>query len=135
MKYLFLLFALSSCSANYHLRKAIAKDPSILTAQSVTLVDTVIIPSVRFDSVYVTSPSDTITIEKERLRIKIIRQSDTLIVSGECQTDTVIRIKEVKVPQIVYKEKENKVVSLIAWLALVVALVYFLRRVIDQVLS
>ena len=135
MKYLFLLFAFSSCSANYHLRKAIAKDPSILTAQSVTLVDTVIIPSVRFDSVYVTSPSDTITIEKERLRIKIIRQSDTLIVSGQCQTDTVIRIKEVKVPQIIYKEKENKVVSLIAWLALVVALVYFLRRVIDQVLS
>ena len=135
MKYLLLLFALSSCSANYHLRKAIAKDPSILTAQSVTLVDTVIVPSIHFDSVYVTSPSDTITIEKERLRIKIIRQSDTLIVSGECQTDTVIRIKEVKIPQIIYKEKENKVVSLIAWLALVVALVYFLRRVVDRVLS
>ena len=135
MKYLLLIFALSSCSANYHLRKAIAKDPSILTAQSVTIVDTVIIPSVRFDSVYVTSPSDTITIEKERLKIKIVRHLDTLTVSGECQTDTIIRIKEIKVPQIVYKEKENKAVSLIAWLALVVAIVYCLLRVIDRVLS
>ena len=135
MKYLLIIFALSSCSANYHLRKAIAKDPSILTAQSVTIIDTVIIPSVRFDSVYTTLPNDTITIEKERLKIRVIRELDTLIISGECQTDTVIRIQEVKVSQIIYKEKENRVVSLIAWLALVVALIYFLRRFIDRVLS
>ena len=88
------LFTLVSCSANWHLRKAIAKDPTIIQAQVITVVDTVIItPPERVETTLVALPIDTITIERERLKIKIRRIHDTLIVDGECKSDT-IRITE-----------------------------------------
>ena len=88
------LFTLVSCSANWHLRKAIAKDPTIIQAQVITLIDTVIItPPERVETSFVALPIDTITIERERLKIKIRRIHDTLIVDGECKSDT-IRITE-----------------------------------------
>lgn len=88
------LFTLVSCSANWHLRKAIAKDPTIIQAQVITLIDTVIVtPPERVETTLVALPIDTITIERERLKIKIRRIHDTLIVDGECKSDT-IRITE-----------------------------------------
>ncbi len=88
------LFTLVSCSANWHLRKAIAKDPTIIQAQVITLIDTVIVtPPERVETSFVALPIDTITIERERLKIKIRRIHDTLIVDGECKSDT-IRITE-----------------------------------------
>ena len=88
------LFTLVSCSANWHLRKAIAKDPTIIKPQVITLIDTVIItPPERVETTLVALPIDTITIERERLKIKIRRIHDTLIVDGECKSDT-IRITE-----------------------------------------
>jgi hypothetical protein len=88
------LFTLVSCSANWHLRKAIAKDPTIIKPQVITLIDTVIVtPAERVETSFVALPIDTITIERERLRIKIRRIHDTLIVDGECKSDT-IRITE-----------------------------------------
>ena len=88
------LFTLVSCSANWHLRKAIAKDPTIIKPQVITLIDTVIVtPAERVETSFVALPIDTITIERERLKIKIRRIHDTLIVDGECKSDT-IRITE-----------------------------------------
>ena len=88
------LFTLVSCSANWHLRKAIAKDPTIIKPQVITLIDTVIVtPAERVETTLVALPIDTITIERERLKIKIRRIHDTLIVDGECKSDT-IRITE-----------------------------------------
>ena len=88
------IFTLVSCSANWHLRKAIAKDPTIIQAQVITLIDTVIVtPPERVETSFVALPIDTITIERERLKIKIRRIHDTLIVDGECKSDT-IRITE-----------------------------------------
>ena len=84
------LVALTSCSASFHLRRAIEKDPTIIQPEIVQVVDTVIItPSERVETTFVALPIDTITIEKERLRIKIRRIHDTLRVEGECRSDTI----------------------------------------------
>jgi len=66
--------------------------------QTVTVRDTVIVPEVRIDTVIVTKPADTITLFKDRLKVQIVRKHDTLLVAGECQTDTVYITKEVALP-------------------------------------
>ena len=95
---IFIGLLLSGCSANWHLKRAIAKDPSILQPKELVLIDTVVVmSSLRVDTLTYFR-TDTITIEKERLRVQIKRIHDTLRISAECQADTVRIFKEVEVP-------------------------------------
>lgn len=99
------LLLLSSCSANWHLRRAIKKDPSILIKDTVTVRDTLVSETISTDTLIVSKPNDTITIEKDRLRIKILRSFDTLRVEGTCIGDTIYFEKKITVEKIVYKSK------------------------------
>ena len=99
------LIALTSCSASFHLRRAIEKDPTIIQPEIVQVVDTVIItPSERTETTFVALPIDTITIEKERLRIKIRRIHDTLRVEGECRSDTITITETIELPPVIKYE-------------------------------
>mgnify|MGYP003109377470 CR=1 FL=1 len=99
------LVALTSCSASFHLRRAIEKDPTIIQPEIVQVVDTVIItPSERAETTFVALPIDTITIEKERLRIKIRRIHDTLMVEGECRSDTITITETIELPPVIKYE-------------------------------
>ena len=99
------LVALTSCSASFHLRRAIEKDPSIIQPEIVQVVDTVIItPLERVETTFVALPMDTITIEKERLRIKIRRIHDTLRVEGECRSDTITITETIELPPVIKYE-------------------------------
>lgn len=100
------LLLLSSCSANWHLRRAIKKDPSILIKDTVTVRDTLVSETISTDTLIVSKPNDTITIEKDRLRIKILRSFDTLRVEGTCIGDTIYFEKKITVEKIVYKPKQ-----------------------------
>ena len=99
------LVALTSCSASFHLRRAIEKDPTIIQPEIVQVVDTVIItPLERAETTFVALPIDTITIEKERLRIKIRRIHDTLRVEGECRSDTITITETIELPPVIKYE-------------------------------
>jgi len=99
------LVALTSCSASFHLRRAIQKDPTIIQPEIVQVVDTVIItPLERTETTFVALPIDTITIEKERLRIKIRRIHDTLRVEGECRSDTIRITETIELPPVIKYE-------------------------------
>ena len=99
------LVALTSCSASFHLRRAIEKDPTIIQPEIVQVVDTVIItPLERIETTFVALPIDTITIEKERLRIKIRRIHDTLRVEGECRSDTIRITETIELPPVIKYE-------------------------------
>ena len=99
------IVALTSCSASFHLRRAIQKDPTIIQPEIVQVVDTVIItPSERTETTFVALPIDTITIEKERLRIKIRRIHDTLRVEGECRSDTIRITETIELPPVIKYE-------------------------------
>jgi len=52
-----IMFLLTSCSSNWHLKQAAKKDPSLLDSTKITLVDTVFIQP---DSGLVTIPVDTV---------------------------------------------------------------------------
>ena len=100
-----LLFLLQGCGAKWHLNRAIAKDPTIL--DSVVLkVDTLIITqkeAVR--DTLILERIDTLRIIKEGIRIDLRRFYDTIEVDIECPADTIRIQKEIRVPQIVYQEK------------------------------
>lgn len=97
-----------SCGAQYHLKRAIAKNPAILDSV-VVKVDTVIITENKaLRDTLILKSIDTITIERNAVRVKINRLYDTIQVEAECLPDTIRLEKVVKVPQVIYKEAQPK---------------------------
>lgn len=106
--FLLLLFIvlLSSCSAEWHIRRAIKKNPRILKADTIQVHDTLYVPQVHYDTTIISNQIDTILIEKERLRIKITRHYDTLRIEGTCLADTIYKQINIPVERIVYAPKK-----------------------------
>jgi hypothetical protein len=98
---------LASCSADWHLRKAIRKNPMIVTKDTVVLNDTFYTPEVHVTDTFVTSKYDTIELIKDKLHIQIIRQNDTIRLAGTCKSDTLVRVVRIPVEKIVYKEAKK----------------------------
>jgi len=100
-----LLFLLQGCGAKWHLNRAIAKDPTIL--DSVVLkVDTLIITQKEeVRDTLILQKIDTITLERNGIRIDLRRVYDTIEVDVQCPADTIRIQKEIRVPQVVYQEK------------------------------
>ena len=98
---------LASCSADWHLRKAIRKNPMIVTKDTVVLNDTFYTPEVHVTDTFVTSKYDTIELIKDKLQIQIIRQNDTIRLAGTCKSDTLVRTVSVPVERVVYKEAKK----------------------------
>ena len=100
-----LLFLLQGCGAKWHLNRAIAKDPTIL--DSVVLkVDTLIITQKEeVRDTLILQKIDTITLERNGIRIDLRRVYDTIEVDVQCPSDTIRISKEIRVPQVVYQEK------------------------------
>jgi hypothetical protein len=81
------------------LERLTTKFPNLLNKDTATTIyDTTIITlNSKIDTVF-TYDFDTITLFKDKLRLKLIKINDTLIVDAECLPDT-IRIKEfIQVP-------------------------------------
>ena len=67
---------------------------------------------------------DTITLERNAVRVKIQRINDTIRVDAECLSDTIRIQEEIRVPQIVYQEKKFN--SKYLWILLVSIIIYTL---------
>ncbi len=105
------LLILSSCNpfltkelrrknkCNRKLKRVVDKCPELLKKDTAVYVyDTTIITRNSKADTIVSLNFDTITLEKDKLRLKLIKTTDTLIINAECLPDT-IRIKEyIKVP-------------------------------------
>ena len=108
MRFLWLVgiaLAFQSCGAQWHLKRAIAKDPDILADTIIKIDTTIVTESIRaVDTLIVT---DTIVREsvREGVRIRVQRIHDTIRVDVVCPPDTIRMIKEVPVERVIYKEK------------------------------
>jgi len=102
---LILVLSLTSCSAQWHLRKAVQKDPMILKKDTLVVQDTFVVPPVVLKDTVTLKQHDTITITKDRMRVKIVKVNDTLIIDAKCDSDTIVRTIEVPYEKIVYVEK------------------------------
>lgn len=91
LKYAVAILLFASCSANWHLNRAIKKDPSLLKGGDTVLVhDTQVVTKekVLYDS-FVTTEYDTVTIEDSFVYTKVIRKDNVIKVYTKCKSDTV----------------------------------------------
>lgn len=128
--YFLSILMLSGCSAEWHLSKAIGKNPSLLKQKTITVTDTIVLPSVELRDTVLLKAVDTITLVKDRFRVKIMRSFDTLVIDGGCDSDTIVRYVNVDVPVIEYV-KENKFwknVYRVSFYVLLVAIISFILK-------
>ena len=104
---LILVLSLTSCSAQWHLKKAVRKDPTILVKDTLVVKDTVVTQPVAITDTVIMRQHDTITLVKDRLRVNIVKVNDTITIDAICDSDTIISIVEVPYDKIVYVEKES----------------------------
>ena len=97
-----------SCGASWHLKRAIAKDPTI-AKDTIVRVDTTIVTAERrvVDTLVV---RDTIVreIKSNGARVRIQRLHDTIRVDVVCPPDTIRITKSIPVDRIIYKTKAVK---------------------------
>jgi len=103
----FVILILSGCSAEWHLSKAVYKNPSILKPKTMIVTDTVVTDPIVVRDTVTTSQVDTVEIVKDKFRVKIMRSYDTLIIDGGCDSDTIVRTVRVEVPVVEYKERNG----------------------------
>ena len=130
-----LLLLLTSCSAQWHLKKAVQKDPMILKKDTLVVQDTLVVPPVVLKDTVTLRQHDTITITKDRLRVKIVKVNDTLIIDAKCDSDTIVRTIEVPYDKIVYVEKESvwdKIKSLAIYMGLAFLLFKIIMKQFDR---
>lgn len=130
---LFVILILSGCSAEWHLSRAVRKNPELLKSQTINVTDTIVLPGVELMDTVILKQVDTITLVKDRFRVKIMRSFDTLIIDGGCDGDTIVRTVQVVVPQLVRSESRmQKVQRFTFWsfvsLLLVAIAVVIVRR-------
>ena len=108
---------MASCSASYHLKRAIAKDPSIVKPTAVRFDTIVVTKERKVTDTIVMNDVDTITIERDRVRVRLVRSYDTLMVEGTCLPDT-IKIDVIReIPQVVQPRRWRDQFNL--WLSVV----------------
>ena len=128
---------LGGCSASWHLKRAIAKDPTI-ASDTIVRVDTTIVTNERriTDTLVI---NDTIVreIESNGARATIQRIHDTIRVDIVCPPDTIRVTAEVPVERIIYKEKKKKrswldKVWSISLIVLLISLATILRQILKK---
>ena len=104
---LILVSSLMSCSAQWHLKKAVRKDPTIMEKDTLVVVDTVVSPPVAITDTVTMRQHDTITLVKDKLRVQLVKVNDTITINAACDSDTIVRTIEVPYEKIIYVEKET----------------------------
>lgn len=111
-----LLLAYSCAPIKRHAR-LVEKYPFVHTTDTILLVDTfkVIVPEVKLDTVFLLEQlRDTVTIEKDQLKIKVFTVKDKIYISGKCDTVTIEKIITRKIPVKYYVEKKK--IEVLPWL-------------------
>lgn len=88
--------------------KLVTKYPELKQKDTLTIRDSFTIPKIEHDTVVQLKDQDTLFIDKERLKIRIIRRNDTFQITGKCDTVFVDRIVEVPVETIQINTGEVK---------------------------
>ena len=134
MRFLWLIsvaLLLQSCGAQWHLKRAIAKDPEIVKNITVRVDTVVITKAVELRDTITIKGVDTIQIVKNGVVVDIRRHFDTIEVDVQCPPDTIRITQEVEVPQYI-PEKKEKNIGKGALLGFIFALV--LVKIVSKVL-
>lgn len=133
-----IMSSLTSCdpirrATNRH-ERLVHKFPHVHKNDTIILHDTIRIqiPKTEFDTVFLTSMlRDTITITKDRLKIKMYTVHDSIYLNAECDTITIEKIIERKIP-IKYYEAKPKWMDWLKWILIgsfILALIFLITKI------
>jgi hypothetical protein len=135
----FFVMMLHSCSAGWHLRKAISKDPNILMQRDTIVETEVVIQEKTVTEKLIVNQIDTVVlISPDGVQVRLERIYDTVMVDVICPPETVMVETIVELPPLIqYKESESKNKYQEWGLALLgfFIVLMFVRRVLDKVFS
>lgn len=121
-----ILVMLTGCSAEYHLKKAIKKDPSIIKP-TIHMIDTIILTdSVAITDTFVSKTIDTMVVEKDGVKTIVYRNHDVIRIQTVVKPDTIRIQKTITIPQVQYKERVKIPQSIGIGIGLVLLLVLLL---------
>lgn len=91
-----------SCSPAKRLDKLLTKHPELAKNDTIIFTDTLVTDQVFTDTIvkFDKDKSDTIYLSKDKLKVKVITKLDSIYISGECISDTIINTKEVIVEKL-----------------------------------
>lgn len=125
-KVLFLGIFFGSCSAQWHLKTAVKKNPNIITEKVIRQVDTLIVrDSVVHKDTFITKSIDTIKIENEHFRTIVYRHHDTIRVVNTIKGDTIRITKKVVIPVV---QKDDKYLKAMVLLGSIIFLIWLLKK-------
>jgi hypothetical protein len=129
---LILIFTVTSCSPQKKLQRLVKNNPELIRVDTIHFRDTInVVTNQVYKDTLTTLKSiskDTLIITKENLRIKTFYNyhTDSIFISGECQSDTVFVPYEVAIPvsNIVMEEvgfNWNKLITILIIIGLIIA--------------
>lgn len=119
MKYLIIfLFALAACTPQRRFDRLVKKYPYLLTSDTLIVKDTIrdtiriTVPEVEIDTVVdAYKLYDTITLYKDRIKVKVWRVKDKVYISGKCDTIYI----EKPIERVVYRKIPVKIYEKTPW--------------------
>ena len=105
-----LMAIVQSCSAGWHLRKAISKDPNILMQRDTVVETKVVVQEKTVTEKLIVNQIDTVILTSpDGIQVRLERIYDTVMVDVVCPPETVMVETIVELPPVVeYKESESK---------------------------
>jgi hypothetical protein len=96
----------TGCSAEWHLKKAIQKNPAMAQISTHTIDTLFVRDSVSITDTFTTQKVDTITIEKDGVKTIVYRNHDVIRVHTVVKADTIRFTKTIQLPpRVQYKER------------------------------
>lgn len=119
IKGIVLLILLSSCSASWHVKRALKKDPHVFKTDTVTLIDTITVEVPKVDTSFVYE-FDTVEYIQESIKIKYFHDTLTneVYIEADCPDSELISKTETITGTIIFWERWGS--SLICFLVLLV---------------
>ena len=124
-----IVMLLTSCSAQWHINRAIKKDPTILHPTIFTIDTIVVTESHAIHDTFVSTEYDTMVVEDSFVYTQIIREKDIIKVYTKCKGDTVRITKSVSIPQVIYKERVKPWELITIWAFIVLLLFTLIKKI------
>jgi len=118
---------IESCGASWHLKRAIAIDPTIVQTQIVRMDTTIVTPERIVHDTIVTRAVDTIELFRDNVRIQLVRNYDTIAVNVECPSDTIRIVRDLAVSNVCPPEPFDWS-RWLGWIIVVLLSIYIIRR-------
>lgn len=101
------IFSLTSCSAQWHLKRAVKKDATILRDTIVKLDTTIVTEEKNLVDTLVIQDTIVREIKSEGVVVRLQRIHDTIKVEAICESDTIKIVKEVEVVRYIQRKKRT----------------------------